>query len=100
MNKRDKKSDANAHEWYDRGCELKRAGNLREAVVSFSKAIDCNTQFAEAYFTRGASYYLLGQYRLAGMDMDAATLLGCQDAQLWSRFDMNCMTEPDEDEDT
>ena len=99
MKSRDKKAYANAHEWYDKGCELKRAGKLMEAVASFKKAIDYDTQFADAYFTRGACYYLLGQYQLAGMDMDAATLLGCQDAQLWSRFDMNCMTESDEDED-
>jgi hypothetical protein len=39
----------------------------------------------------------MGQYQLAGMDMDAATLLGCQDAQLWSRFDMQCFMEFDED---
>ncbi len=100
MKTSDKKSCANAHEWYHRGCELKRAGNLRAAVESFSKAIDCDTHFAEAYFTRGASYYLLGQYRLAGMDMDAAVLLGCQDAQLWSRFDMHWMSEQDEEKDT
>jgi tetratricopeptide (TPR) repeat protein len=100
MKTRNKKSDANARELYKKGCELKRAGNLRAAVASFSKAIDCDTQFAEAYFSRGASYYLLGQYQLAGMDMDAAVLLGCQDAQLWSRFDMHYMTESDEDRDT
>ena len=93
MKSKDKKADDNAHAWYDKGCEFKRAGNLKAAVESFSKAIDCDTQFARAYFTRGASYYLLGRYRLAGIDMDAATLLGCQDAQLWSRFDMKCFVE-------
>lgn len=97
MKSKDKKADANAHEWYDKGCELKRAGNLMEAVASFKKAIDCDAQFADAYFTRGACYYLMGRYQLAGMDMDAATLLGCQDAQLWSRFDMQCFMEFDED---
>jgi tetratricopeptide (TPR) repeat protein len=99
MKTRENKSGTDAHEWYRKGCRLKRAGNLRAAVKSFSKAIDCDTQFAKAYFTRGASFYLLGQYRRAGMDMDAAVLLGCQDAQLWSRFDMHAMTASDEDED-
>ena len=97
MKTRDEKSCSDAHAWFHRGCELKRAGNLRAAVESFSKAIDCDTQFARAYLTRGASYYLLGRYRLAGMDMDAARLLGCQDAQLWSRFDMRCFMELDEE---
>ena len=99
MKSKDKKADANAHEWYDKGCEQKRTGNLMEAAASFKKAIDCDTQFADAYFTRGACYYLMGQYQLAGMDMDAATLLGCQEAQLWSRFDMQCFMELDEDKD-
>jgi len=46
MKSRDKNADVNAHEWYDRGCELKRVGNLMEAVASFKKAIDCDTQLS------------------------------------------------------
>lgn len=97
MESRGEKTCVNAHEWYDKGCELKHAGKLMEAVASFKKAIDYDTQFADAYFTRGACYYLLGQYQLAGMDMDAATLLGCKEAQLWSRFDMQRIMDLDEE---
>ena len=42
-------------------------------------------------------FYLLDQYQLAGVDMDAAALLGCKEAQLWSRFDMRYFMELDAD---
>lgn len=100
MGKRTEKTEVNAREWYEKGCELKRAGNLKEAVSDFAKAIDCDTRFAEAYFIRGACYYLLGQYQLAMIDMDAAALLGCKEAQLWSRFDTRCFVDSDEDLDS
>ena len=75
---------------------MTHAGKLHEAVTAFSSAIDCNAGWAEAYFRRGVCYYLLGNCRLASYDMDAATLLGCRDAQMWSRYDIQQFDDSDE----
>ncbi|MGD9274259.1 MAG: hypothetical protein PVI65_07815 [Desulfobacterales bacterium] len=82
------KKDRAAHNWYQVGCKLSRAGKLSEAVAAFTEAIDRNTGFAEAFFKRGVCYYLLGNSRLAAHDLEAASLLGCQAALLWGRYDI------------
>ena len=80
--------DRTTHAWYEEGCKLKHAGKLSEAVAAYTVAIDRNTGFAEAFFKRGVCYYLLGNSRLAAHDLEAASLLGCQEALLWSRYDI------------
>jgi tetratricopeptide (TPR) repeat protein len=93
----ERKSDRCIQNWYEEGCRLTHAGKLHEAVTAFSSAIDCNAGWAEAYFRRGVCYYLLGNCRLASNDMDAATLLGCCDAQMWSRYDIQQFDDSVED---
>jgi tetratricopeptide (TPR) repeat protein len=83
------KQDHRPHSWYKEGCNLFEAGHISQAVTAFTSAIDSNDQPAEAYFRRGACYYLLGQCHRAAIDLNAASLLGCQDALLWSRYDLN-----------
>ena len=73
-------------EIYATGCRLSRAGKFSEAVDAFTLAIENNFNRAEAYFMRGVCHYRLGNYQMATNDMDAATVLGCRDAQLWSRY--------------
>jgi hypothetical protein len=92
----DRKSDRSIQNWYEEGCRLAQAGKLREALVTFSSVIDCNASWAEAYFRRGMCYYLLVNCRLASYDMDAATLLGCRDAQIWSRYDIQQFDHSDD----
>lgn len=75
---------------------MTRAGKLREALAAFSAVIDCNTGWVDAYFRKGVCYYLLGNCRLASHDMDAATLLGCRDAQMWSCHDIQQFDDSDE----
>jgi lipoprotein NlpI len=77
--------DHATHNWYEKGCKLTSAGKLSEAVTAFTAAIDRNTGYAEAYFKRGVCYYLLGNCQLATRDLQAAALLGCKEALLWSR---------------
>jgi tetratricopeptide (TPR) repeat protein len=90
------KKDRTAHNWYEEGCKLKGAGKLSEAVAAFTVAIDRNTGFAEAFFKRGVCYYLLGNRRLAARDLEAASLLGCQEALLWSRYDIQQIDDSEE----
>jgi tetratricopeptide (TPR) repeat protein len=93
----DRKLNQSIRNWYEEGCRLANAGKLHEAVTAFTSVIDSNAGWAEAYFRRGVCYYLLGNCRLASNDMDAATLLGCRDAQMWSRYDIQHFDDSDEE---
>ena len=73
------------NEWYEEGRRLTQDGRHREAIEALNLAIDQNPHLAEAYFARGACYYALGSYQQAGEDLDAAAILGCRDAQFWSK---------------
>ena len=53
-----------ATEWFERGYKLLK-GNNTDAVKAFSKAIELDPQYAEAYFGRGAAYEFLGNYKQA-----------------------------------
>ena len=60
-------------------------------------AINENPLYAEAYFIRGACHYALGSYRQADEDLDAAAVLGCRDAQFWSKYTINYLEKDVED---
>jgi tetratricopeptide (TPR) repeat protein len=81
--------DLKATELMEEGTRLTQLGDYSNAVQRFNLAIDQNREFAEAYFRRGACYYMLGYYRRATDDLNAASLFGCQAAQLWSKFETN-----------
>ncbi|MGA9535122.1 MAG: hypothetical protein WBR24_04360 [Desulfobacterales bacterium] len=40
---------------------------------------------------------MLGNSRLAARDLEAASLLGCQEALLWSRYDILQIDDSEED---
>ena len=71
------------------GMRLIRASRFRQALAVFDRALEMKAGYGEAFFGRGICRYKLGQYPSAAADLDAATLLGCETAQLWSRFDLN-----------
>jgi tetratricopeptide (TPR) repeat protein len=74
-----------AEDWFERGRQLARDARHREAIEAFNLAIAKVPAYAEAYFVRGACYYALGRYHQAADDIDAAAILGCRDAQFWSK---------------
>lgn len=74
-----------AQDCFERGRRLTRDGRHQEAIEAFNLAIDKIPAYAEAYFARGACYYTLGSYHQAADDIDAAAILGCRDAQFWSK---------------
>lgn len=82
--------------FYAEGCNLTHAGKLSEAVDTFTLAIENNVHRAEAYFRRGVCHYRLGNFRKTANDMDAATVLGCKDAQMWSRYALQQSDNTDE----
>lgn len=77
-----------SRQWCRKGKDLLQAGAVADALAAFEAAIRNDTRNAQAYWGRGVCRYQLGLYRMATEDMNAAALLGCRDAQLWSRFDM------------
>ena len=79
-------SDFSDKKWYEEGRRLTQDGRHQEAIEALSLAIDQNPRHAEAYFARAACYYALGSYQQAGDDLDAAAVLGCRDAQFWSKY--------------
>jgi tetratricopeptide (TPR) repeat protein len=91
-----------AEKWAAQGERLMASAAWADALDAFDRAIAEDTGMADAYLGRGACHYKLGHFRQAATDMDAATLLGCEDAQLWSRFcprDVDLEEEDDEEED-
>ena len=92
-------SALNATELLNEGRRLTRLGDYSNALQAFDRAIDQNRELAEAYFVRGACYYMLGYYRRAAEDLNAASLFGCQDAQLWSKFETISNDEEEDDDE-
>lgn len=78
---------------YHDGCKLIRDGKISKALIAFDALIANDVRFAEAYFQRGVCHTLLGHNGQAARDLDAATLLGCRLAQIWSRFDAAPLAE-------
>ena len=89
-------SDFSDKDWYEKGRRLAQDGRHREAIEAFNLAIDKNPEYAKAYFVRGACHYALRNYRWAGDDLDAAALLGCRDAQFWSKYAIDHSEKDDE----
>ena len=74
-----------AKDCFESGRRLAREGRRQEAIEALNLAIAKIPSYAEAYFVRGACYYALGSYHQAADDIDAAAILGCRDAQFWSK---------------
>jgi lipoprotein NlpI len=61
-----------AEDAYNDGLRLFRAGQAREALAAFDKAIRLKPTYAEAYYSRGKLYHTLRQYEQALKDYDEA----------------------------
>ncbi|MEN6321237.1 MAG: tetratricopeptide repeat protein [Syntrophaceae bacterium] len=64
--------DLRAVEWVEKAYADYHAGNKRGAIAEFSKAIELNPKYAEAYNGRGTLYNQLGKYDQAIDDFDKA----------------------------
>ena len=81
------KDKSRAEKWFREGLSLRREGEFRRAIEAFDRAIEADRDFAEAYFEKGVCHYSLKNHKDICDNMDAATLLGCARAQMWSRFE-------------
>ena len=84
--KKSKLLNLTAKDCFEKGRRLARDGRHREAIEAFNRAIAKVPAHAEAYFARGACCYALGSYQQAADDIDAAAILGCREAQFWSKY--------------
>jgi len=84
-----------AQDWFEKGRRLARDGRHSDAIEAFNRAIAEAPTHAEAYFARGACCYALGSYHQAANDIDAAAILGCRDAQFWSKHATQSVTKQD-----
>src|ERR1051325_4441244 len=64
-----------AEEAYAEGMRLLQAGQTREALAAFDKAVRLKPTYAEAYRRRGIVYHSLSQYDRAIKDYDEAVRL-------------------------
>lgn len=64
-----------ASEWYEKGYSF-WAVNYEDAIVAFSKAIELNPRYAEAFKNRGLAYAILGNRSQAIADLKIAAKLG------------------------
>jgi len=90
-------SSFGAKDWYEQGQLLAQDGRHGKAIEALGRAIAKNPAYAEAYFVRGACHYALGSYQDAGDDLDAAAILGCRDAQFWSKHSIHSVTKNTDD---
>ena len=87
-------------DWYQKGLQLRQEGHYQKAIHAFNQAIDHKIKFAEAYFERGVCFYKLGINRQATNDLAAAAMLGCEAAELWSKYDRNQFKKSNEDNES
>ena len=98
MERKSEYLDSEAKNWFEKGQRLTREERPAEAIEAFNHAIQKNSTLAEAYFARGACHYTLGNYRQAEDDLDTAALLGCREAQFWSKCTINSSRKTTNDE--
>ncbi len=66
------------NEWFEKGVALGKAGNYKEAIEAFTKAIEIDPNNATAYRNRGLAYKSLGNNEQAIQDYDKAIELNPQ----------------------
>ncbi|HRE56584.1 MAG TPA: tetratricopeptide repeat protein, partial [Candidatus Kapabacteria bacterium] len=65
-----------------------RLGDTKGAIFDFTKAIEFNPQFAEAYYNRAIVYGQEGKETLACADLQKASELGHKEAEVM--IEENC----------
>ncbi len=65
-------SNLTAIEWFEKGLAFKSAGEHNNAISAFTKALELNPKYVDAYVTRGVRYGILGNHKQAIEDYNKA----------------------------
>jgi tetratricopeptide (TPR) repeat protein len=82
----------NARQFYKTGLTFVEAGNHKDAVDQFSKAVDLDPEYAQAYVERSRSYEALGDLQNASDDLKRALTFEQKQPELYyeaSRINFN-----------
>lgn len=82
----EKVEKADAARWFEKGMELSSRQDYRGAIAAFTKAIEINPEFAEAYHKRGLRYQRIGDRKQSLADLKKAAQLGHKNSQDFLRF--------------
>lgn len=74
-----------AIEWYEKGFASTMLGNHSDGINAFTKAIELNPEYVEAYVSRCLTYAIIGNSRLAIEDCNKAIKLNPKDAVTYVR---------------
>jgi tetratricopeptide (TPR) repeat protein len=78
--------DLNVKNYFEQGRRQMSDGRIKEAIHAFDLAIGMKIECADSFFNRGVCHYRIGNFRQAKEDLEAAALLGCNDASLWGKY--------------
>lgn len=71
-------------DWFEKGLSSLDSGQYEEATEAFSKAIEINPQYAEAYNNRGVAWHYKGDYDRAIADYTKALEINPQYAEAYN----------------
>ena len=66
------KEPTDAAGYLDRGNRFSRNGVYGKAIEDYNKALEMDSEFADAYYNRGCSWYEVGKYNEAISDLTRA----------------------------
>ena len=88
-------SKSDARYWYHRGDIKFNAKKYGEAKECFSKAIEINSNYEEAYFKRGEVYFRLAEYEKAISDFTKVIELNPNNAEAYFKRGRVCHRKED-----
>ena len=77
-------SPVDAKIYYNDGIALYSSGRLEEAISAYEKAIQLNSDKADAHYNKGNALAALGRYQAAVIAYDKAIKLSPDDADIYS----------------
>ncbi|MEO1287028.1 MAG: tetratricopeptide repeat protein [Chloroflexota bacterium] len=75
-----------AEQAYELGTMQGHTGQIRASIGSYTRAIELNPDFADAYNNRGLAHRLLGQYHVAVEDLTKAIEIGHAQRLFWFTY--------------
>ncbi len=70
--------------WFNLGLKQASSGDLKEALISWEKALELNPNLAEAWHNRGSALGRLGDYKKALKSFEQALKIDPQNPQAWN----------------